>query len=66
MSVGQIFTLKAPIFIVVINVRPRPNWKMITNSLTAVIEFAVLARLTIAGQARLLPSRIRICRKWDQ
>ena len=35
---GQIFTLWAPIFIVVINVWPHANWEMVTNNLTAVVD----------------------------
>ena len=39
---GQIFTLRAPIFTVVINVWPCANRAMVTNNLTAVIEVALI------------------------
>ena len=35
---GQISTLSAPIFIAVIDVWPRSNWKMVINNVTTVID----------------------------
>ena len=39
---GQIFTSRATIFVVVINVWPRTHWEMGTNNLTAVIEVSLI------------------------
>ena len=37
----QIFALREPIFITLIDVWPRANWEMVTNNLTPVIDVAL-------------------------
>ena len=40
--VGQIFTLRVPIFIVITEVWPRANRAMVTNNLTVIIDVVLI------------------------